>query len=388
MKDLLSLIKANGYENINQIEVFVLAPSVESEDENIEYYYDFTQSIAEYTNVFRNLNITWHWKQVNMSMYPLVIDEIQTIHQTQNTLPVVLNLCDGDEINGTPGISVVKMLAEKNIVYTGADEFFYNITTSKIPMKKAFDDYGVPTPAWSSLSTNTMEYDKLFQELGNPIIVKPAVSAGSMGVGVKNVVEGPSQLQTLLNELAEGYRGWNLTAAGFIAESFVNGPEYTTLIVGSYDDPENAMVFPPIERVFHESLPEKEKFLSFERLWEIYETETPMPHGEHFYEYQPAAQQYAEAIKKVSWDAFVSNKGKGYTRVDLRMDSVSKKIYVLEVNAQCGLSEDENYTSIGAILKFAQTSFTSLVEMILTDALIRHNRLKNLLQKKDNPVNA
>jgi D-alanine-D-alanine ligase len=133
------------------------------------------------------------------------------------------------------------------------------------------------------------------------------------------------------------------------------------------------MVFTPVERVFHSSLPEKEKFLSFERLWEIYETEAPMPHGEHFYEYSPAPQSLVGEIKKVSWDAYVSNKGKGYTRVDLRMDSKTNKMYVLEVNAQCGLSEDENYTSIGAILKYTKFSFTDLVALILKDAIRRYD---------------
>ncbi len=39
----------------------------------------------------------------------------------------------------------------------------------------------------------------------------------------------------------------------------------------------------------------------------------------------------------------------GYGRLDIRMDRQTGKMYVLEVNAQCGLSEDEDYTSIGAI---------------------------------------
>ena len=30
---------------------------------------------------------------------------------------------------------------------------------------------------------------------------------------------------------------------------------------------------------------------------------------------------------------------------------------MLEVNAQCGLSEDEDYTSIGAILRYADKTF-------------------------------
>ena len=372
----MSLIKSKGFNNINQMIVFVLAPSVESEDEQIEYYYDFTQSITEYTQVFRDLNLTWHWRPVNMNTFTTVIDEIVDIHQTPNILSVVLNLCDGDEINGTPGISVVNLLAEKNLIYTGADAFFYNITTSKIPMKRAFDEYGVASPNWRIISSASTNYEELFLALGSPIIVKPAVSAGSLGVGVKNVVESAEQLPLIVEEIRNGYRGWNLTADGIIAESFITGQEFTTLIVGSYDDPQNAMVFAPVERVFHSSLPEKEKFLSFERLWEIYENETPMPGGEHFYEYGPAPQSLVDEIKKVSWDAFASNKGKGYTRVDLRIDAESKKIYVLEVNAQCGLSDDENYTSIGAILKYAKFSFTDLIALILKDAIRRHDNQK------------
>jgi len=50
---------------------------------------------------------------------------------------------------------------------------------------------------------------------------------------------------------------------------------------------------------------------------------------------------------------------------------------LLEVNAQCGLSEDENYTSIGAILKASDISFSEIVLEIIEDALRRN--LKNKL---------
>jgi D-alanine-D-alanine ligase len=53
------------------------------------------------------------------------------------------------------------------------------------------------------------------------------------------------------------------------------------------------------------------------------------------------------------------------------MDAATGQLYVLEVNAQCGLSEDENYTSIGAILRVNQTSFTQLIQEVLLDALRR-----------------
>jgi len=94
----------------NLIKVWVLAPSLQTNDDNIDYYYDFSQSIEEYTRVFESLQIQWQWQPVNMLTYRHIIEKIDAEKENSDLIPVVLNLCDGDEINGTPGISVVKML--------------------------------------------------------------------------------------------------------------------------------------------------------------------------------------------------------------------------------------------------------------------------------------
>jgi len=370
------------------IKVWVLAPHIESEDDNIDYYYDFSQSIAEYTKVFNELQVHWHWQPVTMNNFRSIIDQIESEKDSNSFFPIVLNLCDGDEINGTPGISVVRLLEEKELVYTGADEHFYAITTSKIPMKKAFDDKHVANAAWMIVNADTIADDTLFERLGYPVIVKPAVSGGSMGVGIRNVVENKAELENLLDSLNKGYRGWNLNGDGMIAEQFINGREFTTFIIGSADRPEQAMVYKPVERVFHPSLPDKEKFLSFDRLWEIYEEESAMPGEDNFYEYQLPEAALIEPIKQLSWDAFCATGGKGYTRVDLRMDNATGKLYVLEVNAQCGISEDENFTSIGAILRLSENSFTAAVGHIIEDAIHRAAAKKTTLQKTSNPVRA
>ena len=372
----------------HKLKVWVLSPSLQSEDDNIDYYYDFSQSIAEYSKVFAELNVNWLWQPVNMITYREVIEAIEAEKENGKVIPVVLNLCDGDEVNGTPGVSVVKLLEEKDIIYTGADEYFYNITTSKIPMKTEFDRAAVPNAAWETIRDKNVDADIIFEKLGTPVIIKPAVSGGSMGVGIKNVVEHKEDLVSLLEKMFTGYRGWNLTADGIIAEKFISGPEYTTLISGSCNDPKNAVIYMPVERVFHASLPEKEKFLSFDRLWEIYEDETAMPGEENFYEYQLPAADLIEPIKKLSWDAYCATKGKGYTRVDIRMDAVTKQLYVLEVNAQCGISEDENYTSIGAILRFSGKRFSQLVIEILNDAFVRASLKKHSYVRAGNNARA
>jgi D-alanine-D-alanine ligase len=207
--------------------------------------------------------------------------------------------------------------------------------------------------------------------VGTPIINKPAVSGGSMGVSVKNVVQNEEELIKRVEEIYKGYRGWNLLADGLFVEQFITGPEYTTFITGSSDDPANCIVYEPVKRNFHKSLPASEQFLSFDRLWEIYEDETPMPGNENFYEYGPAEAALIPALKKLSLAAYKACGGKGYTRIDIRQDAATGKLYMLEVNAQCGLSEDEDYTSIGAILKASGVSFTEVITEILKDALRR-----------------
>jgi len=356
-----------------QIKVWVLAPLLETNDANIDYYYDFSQSIAEYEKTFAELGIEWKWQPVTIKDYPAIIELIVKERDFGNKTPVVFNLCDGDEINGTPGISVGRLLDEKGLIYTGSDEYFYNITTSKIPMKRAFDKARVPSAKWKAIHNKDEDLENIFKKLGTPIIVKPSISGGSMGVSIKNVVHDQPELQEQVNRMFEGYRGWDLAADGLIAESFITGPEFTVLISGSYHNPKDAKIYTPVERVFHASLPEQEKFLSFDRLWEIYEEESPMPGDGNFYEYALPDASLIEEIKKISWDAYVATKGCGYTRIDVRMDKETGKMYVLEVNAQCGLSEDEDYTSIGAILRFSGTTYTELVAEIINDAFSRRS---------------
>lgn len=101
-----------------------------------------------------------------------------------------------------------------------------------------------------------------------------------------------------MKELEEGYRGWNLQADGLFVEKYIIGPEFTTFITGSADDPANCKVYVAVERHFHPSLPPTERFLSFDRLWEIYENETPMPGNENFYEYAAAPAELQKKTKR------------------------------------------------------------------------------------------
>jgi len=344
--------------------VLVLAPQVQTADETIDYYYDFSQSIEEFTRAFALLNLKWQWQAVTMQNYKAVIDAATATHKAKDLL--FFNLCDGDEVNGVPGISVIDYLEEKSLRYTGANHFFYQITTSKIVMKEAFDKAGVSHAPWFPITKPSFKLNGEFHHLLKPLIVKPAVSAGSMGLGVRNVVHTETELKTLVKELYKGHHGWQFSSGGFVAESFIKGREFTSFIIGSNND---LFVYPPVERVFHPGLPELEKFLSFDRLWEFYEDEKPVGDYEDFYNYFPVDKTSGEEIIALSKEAYKAVGGTGYARIDFRRDEATGNLFVLEVNAQCGLSEDENHTSIGAILRYAKEPYAFALQRIMADAL-------------------
>ncbi len=358
--------------DIRGYSVWLLFPSLQSDDPNLQYYYDFEPALAEYTRAFAELGCEWHSTYVRVDNIESVLDDIESRIDPDSS--VIINLCDGDELNGVPGISVVRSLERRGLCYTGAREAFYYLTTSKVDMKKCFDAAGVATAPWLDLSQGIVP-DDIFDRCGLPLIVKPAVSGGSMGLSVRNVVHNRQELDACLLEMKEGYHGWKLEDGGILAERFIAGPEFTTFIVGSGD---NITYYPAAERKFHDSLPEHQKFLSFDRLWETYDTETPMPDDEFVYTYAEVTSEMAERLRDLSLAAYHSVQGTGYGRLDIRQDSQSGELFVLEVNAQCGLSEDDNYTSIGAILRFAKENFADLTRKILVDAVLLHSKQRSM----------
>ncbi|MGH2563362.1 MAG: hypothetical protein ACRDE5_02535 [Ginsengibacter sp.] len=172
--------------------VWVLAPFVETNDVNLDYYYDYTQSIEEFTTAFKELNIKWKWQQVTNENYRSIIDIIIVGSRPENV--VVINLCDGDEINNAPGVNIIRYLKKSGLCFTGADEYFYRTTTSKIIMKQVFEARNVATPPWQVITDEPEDAKSVFKKLGNPVIVKPAISGGSLGVGIHSVVKSSKEL--------------------------------------------------------------------------------------------------------------------------------------------------------------------------------------------------
>jgi hypothetical protein len=131
-------------------------------------------------------------------------------------------------------------------------------------------------------------------------------------------------------------------------------------------------VFTVAERVFNSKLSEEQRILAFDRYWQGYDLDGNAPKDEDkLYHYQPAPPSLQARLAKLALDAYVALGGHGYGRVDMRSDCYEDnkmKIYVLEVNANCGLSFDSS-SSMGEILQMSREPINEFVENIVQVAL-------------------
>ena len=352
--------------------VYVFIPyCLESGDQQSPCY-DTPATRGELARAFDELSIAWKWQPITLENMSDVIEEVSSSARAGKN--VVLNFCDGDEINGYPGISVVERLEAARIAFSGADCHYYHATTSKILMKAYFDRAGVKTAPYGVIHDPQNDIPGLCASLGTPLIVKPAVSAASWGITLKSIVKTDEEIRVQVEGLLRGMHGCVFPEGTIFVERFIGGPEFTVFVVGSSSRPEGITVYHPAERVFHEGLPSSERLLSYERYWGFYADEPPLPHGATLYRYRLVEDDaLKERICELTRRAYLSVGGCGYGRVDIRMDEDSGELFVLEVNANCGISSDDQ-TSVGQILRLSGGSYTHVLAEILDDAVARQKR--------------
>ena len=331
--------------------------------------YDLPAFREELHGWFTTLGYNWEWVPVTLRGLSTTIGELEPSREANQCL--VLNLCDGNELDGSPGVSVVRALEDAAIPFTGSSSFFYDITTYKVALKSRLRERGVSTAPFVPLRDLPGDVARLEAEVGYPAFVKPEVSAGSGGIGLTSLVHDAdgviSRVATLLaSEDGEFYR-----RSGVFAERFVDGPEFTVFVVADRSVPRGARAYPPVQRLFHSALPSHERFLSYDRYWSEYKEESRLSPDEPFYRYGMAPGHLRDRLADLAERAFVALEGVGYGRVDIRLEERTDTLYVLEVNANCGLSGDHE-TSVGEMLCLTGIPVHRVVSEILRDAYERH----------------
>jgi D-alanine-D-alanine ligase len=322
--------------------------------------YDNEQTKAEVACAFQTLGLPWIWQ-------PIVPDSIgdviaQIVKYRQSNEAIVFNFCDGDDVNGYPGVSLLRALEESGIPFTGADSGFYETSTSKVKIKEALIAAGVPTAPFDILPQSG-PVRGFCERLGAPLFVKPAVSAAGWGLTLRSVVFNDGEIEACRDELTSGEMAQYFLHDTIFVERFIQGPEFTVFLGGYWDQPDEIWTLPPAERVFDPSIPDKERILCNERL------------GRPYYHYEACPPKMVDRLKDVASRAYCAVEGASYGRVDIRQDRATGELFVLEVNANPGISGDEEVVSVGCCLRLAGMTFADLLATIIDQTLSRAEAL-------------
>jgi D-alanine-D-alanine ligase len=331
--------------------------------------YDLPAFREELDAWFKALGYEWRWVPVTLNNLRQTIDGLDQARELNRAL--VMNLCDGNEVDGSPGVSVVHALEDSGIPFTGSSSSFYDVTTYKVSLKSRLREHGVSTAPFVALRDLPADVARLEAEVGYPAFVKPEVSAGSGGIGLKSRVHDAREVMARVTTLLASEDGEFYRRSGIFAERFIDGPEFTVLVVADHAAPRGARAYPPAQRLFHSALPRHERFLSYDRYWSEYKEEPRLPEGEPFYRFGQAPAHLRDRVADLAVRAFAAVGGQGYGRVDIRLEERTDELYVLEVNANCGISGDKE-TSVGEILLQSAIPATRLVSEIFRDAYDRH----------------
>jgi D-alanine-D-alanine ligase len=192
------------------------------------------------------------------------------------------------------------------IPYTGSGVLGSAIGMDKWRTKMIWEASGLPTPRYRILSADD-DWSAVARDLGLPLIVKPANEGSTLGL---TKVTAVAQLAGAYRLATEKYRDLAL------AESFVDGPEYTAGILGG-------SVLPLIR------IEAPQGNYDYQNKYFGDDTKYLCPCG------LPAEKE--ADLKALSLKAFKLVGGTGWGRVDFMLDSAGVP-WLLEVNTSPGMT--------------------------------------------------
>lgn len=215
--------------------------------------------------------------------------------------------------------------------YTGSGVLGSALGMDKLRSKQVWQGAGMPTPSYLEVkSALGADVDAVIDELGLPLMVKPAHEGSSIGM---SKVTDPSQLAHAIRLAAE-------KDDSVIVEGWVSGAEYTVAVL-------QGEALPVIR------LETPRDFYDFEAKYQANDTSYHCPSG--------LSAERESTLRKMAVAAFASLAAEGWGRVDFMADEAGN-FYLLEVNTVPGMTD---HSLVPMAARAAGLGFEELVWRIL-----------------------
>jgi D-alanine-D-alanine ligase len=231
------------------------------------------------------------------------------------------------------------------IPYTGSGVMASSIAIDKVMTKRVWLAEGLPTPKYILLRRGAFDRKQVIavpDELGLPVIVKPAREGSSIGV-VK--VAGYSGMTDAVAQAAQ-------LDADVLCEQFIEGDEVTCPVLGSGD---GARALPVIRIVAPEGN------YDYQNKYFTDDTQYVVPCG------LPVGEE--QAIQAIVLKAYRVLNCRGWGRIDVMIDGKTRKPYLLEINTSPGMT---GHSLVPMSARAAGISYEDLCVELLRTASLDH----------------
>lgn len=292
-------------------------------------------------------------KGAKPKLIPITEDSIGMISTI--TADVIFNLIEWDGLDTPLTLAAFDALEKTQIPYTGSTKEAIIVCNDKARMKAKLDESGLPTPRWQLFSTGD---EVVRQDVAFPLIVKLAREHCSIGLTKDAVVSRPEELLHAIRERINTFH------QPVYAEEFIFGRE---LQVTVFEEEAGLTVLPPAEIVFDTA--GTKAFLTYKSRWE----EGHADYRESHVAKATLTPPLMRELYRISHKTFRAFEFRDYSRLDIRLRG--EKIFILEANANPGLSDDDAY-GMTVSYRAAGLTFADFCREIVASCLRRQREQK------------
>jgi D-alanine-D-alanine ligase len=234
------------------------------------------------------------------------------------------------------------------IPYTGSGVMASSISIDKVMTKRVWLAEGLPTPKYQLLRKDSYTREivrAVPDDLGLPLIVKPAREGSSIGVAKVN---GYSEMAAAVDAAAA-------LDSDVLCEQFISGDEVTCPVLGTGD---SAVALPVIRIVAPEgNYDYQNKYFTDDTKYLV---PCGLPEGEE------------QAIQEIVLRAYRVLNCRGWGRIDVMIDGATRKPYLLEINTSPGMT---GHSLVPMSARASGISYEDLCVQLLASAALDQQQL-------------
>jgi D-alanine-D-alanine ligase len=313
--------------------------------QNQELYEE--QAIKRIETIFRSHNYEVSIVDGNLDMF----EKLRELSAEKDRIPFVFNMAYG--IQGESRYAHIPSILEMlGLPYFGSGPLGHSLALDKITTKRLMLNHDIPTSSFWVFNSQS----DLDQEIGFPVILKPSMDAGSLGLKVAN---DNDDLMKAVTSLLKKH-------SPVFAERFIRGREFALGLLGNG---KNIECLPLIEIVLDDP---KATFDSEQKKNRPRVKPADIPH------------KIVEELEQKAKELFSILRLRDYARIDIRMDE-DEKFWFLEINSMAGLRTTGLFMAAAEIAGYKYDEMIlKLFDVALRKYFVKRQKLKLRYESKYN----